>query len=89
MAYTHIEPGVEIEISGHIYHEEGDPSVAELVSLPMEELDRMEQGSIDKEQEIFKAMCDLQPQWSQQAKETAASGGQSLPESYAREAHLE
>lgn len=70
MAYTHINPGVEIEISGHIYYGEGDSSVAELVSLPMEELDRIEQDSIDKEQEIFKAMCDLQPQWSQQAKET-------------------
>ncbi len=70
MAYTHINPGEEIEISAHIYHGEGDPPVAELVALPMEELDRMEQASIDKEHEIFKAMCDLQPQWSQQAKVT-------------------
>lgn len=70
MSYTHINPGEEVEISGHIYHGESDTPVAELVSLPMGELDRMEQISVDKEQEIFKAMCDLETQWGKQARET-------------------
>lgn len=59
MAYTHLDPRETMELSTHIYHDEGDPPVAELVSLSMEELDRMEQDSVDKERAIFQAMCDL------------------------------
>lgn len=70
MAYTHIKPGEKIEISGHLYHGESDTSVAELVSLPMDELDRMEEASVGKEQGIFQAMCDMEAQWYRQAGET-------------------
>lgn len=67
MAYTHLRPGDELEISGHVYRNEGKTEVAELVTLPMEELKRLEQDSMDKEQTIFQSMCDILPSWTAQA----------------------
>lgn len=70
MAYTHIKPGEELEISTHIYHGEDEAHVAELVALPVEELKRLEQESVEKENAIFQSMCDLLPVWKQQAGKT-------------------
>lgn len=72
MAYTHLKPGDELEISGHVYRGEGKAGVAPLVALSMEELKQLEQGSVAKEQAIYQAMCDLLPGWTAQAKETVS-----------------
>ena len=70
MAYTHLTPGVEAEISGHVWRSEGKSGAAELVALSMDELERLEQASMEKEKAIFQSMCDLLPSWAAQAKET-------------------
>lgn len=72
MAYTHLEPGDELEISGHVYRGEGKAGVAPLVALSMEELKQLEQDSVAKEQAIYQSMCDLFPSWIAQAKETVS-----------------
>lgn len=72
MAYTHIKPGEELEISTHIYHGEDKAHVTELVALPEEELRRLEQDSVKKEEAIFQSMCDLDADWRKQASETVS-----------------
>lgn len=72
MSYTHLTPGVELEISGHIYHGENKNGVAALVALSMEELKQLEKDSMEKENEVFQAMCDLLPSWTAQAGATVS-----------------
>ena len=72
MSYTHINPGVELEISGHVYHGENKTGVAALVALSMEELKQLEQDSMEKEKEIYQSMCDLLPGWTAQAGATVS-----------------
>lgn len=72
MSYTHLTPGVELEISGHIYHGENKTGVAALVALSMEELKQLEKDSMEKENEVFQAMCDLLPSWTAQAGATVS-----------------
>ena len=72
MAYTHLTPGVELEISGHIYHGENKTGVEALVALSMEELKQLEKDSMEKEDEVFQAMCDLLPSWTAQAGATVS-----------------
>ena len=72
MAYTHLKPGEELEISGYVYHGEGKTGVASLVILSMEELKQLEQDSMAKEKAIYQSMCDLFPSWIAQAKETVS-----------------
>lgn len=72
MSYTHLTPGVELEISGHIYHGENKTGVAALVALSMEELKQLEKDSMEKEDEIFQAMCALLPSWTAQAGATVS-----------------
>ena len=53
MAYTHIDPGKEIEVSTRIYQNVDKARVAELVNLPRTELMELEQASVAKEKAIF------------------------------------
>lgn len=70
MAYTHLTPGVELEVSGHVYRGEGKAGVAELVTLSIEELKKREKDSMEKEDKVFQSMCDLFPDWTAQARIT-------------------
>ena len=72
MAYTHLKPGEELEISGHIYHSENKNGVAELVTLSMAELKQLEKDSMEKEDATFQAMCALLPDWTTQASVTVS-----------------
>lgn len=53
MAYTHITPGWEIEMSAHYYPDKKADRVAELIQLPREELTTMEEASVAQEKAIF------------------------------------
>lgn len=70
MSYTHINPGVELEISGRVYHGENKTGVTALAALSMEELKQLEQDSMEKEEKIYQSMCDLLPGWTAQAGAT-------------------
>lgn len=72
MSYTHLNPGVELEISGHVWHGENKTGVAELVALSVDELRQLEKDSMEKEDKIFQAMCDLLPDWTAQANMTVS-----------------
>lgn len=72
MSYTHLNPGVELEISGHVWHGENKTGVAELVALSVDELRQLEKDSMEKEDKIFQAMCDLLPDWTAQADMTVS-----------------
>lgn len=72
MSYTHLNPGVELEISGHVWHGENKTGVAELVALSMDELKQLEKDSMEKEDKVFRAMCDLLPDWIAQAGVTVS-----------------
>lgn len=67
MSYTHLTPGVELEIASHVYHGENKTGVAALVVLSMEELKQLEQDSMKQEDMIFQSMCSLLPDWTTQA----------------------
>lgn len=70
MAYTHIDPGKQIEVSRYIYYGAGENEIADLVSLSLSELAEMEQASIKQENAIFDKMCALESKWVQQAEQT-------------------
>lgn len=72
MSYSHINPGVELEISGRVYHGENKTGVAALVALSMDELKQLEQDSMEKEKLIYQSMCDLLPGWTAQAGATVS-----------------
>lgn len=72
MAYTHLDPGVAIEVSNHVYHSSDKARVFELVKLPLEELKKQETASIEKEKEIFSKFSDIEAQWTAQAAETVS-----------------
>lgn len=70
MAYTHITPGSEIELSCHVYHSAGALDISDIVTLPLDELTKQEQASIDKEKTIFSKIHDVETEWAQQAMQT-------------------
>ena len=72
MAYTHITPGWEIEMSAHCYSDKNADRVAELIQLPREELAAMEEASVAKEKTIFSKCSEIETEWKKQAAETAA-----------------
>lgn len=72
MAYTHINPGVEIEVSYHIYHSPDKSRVSELVKLPLKELEKLETSSVKKEKEIFAKFSEIESEWTAQAAETVS-----------------
>ncbi len=71
MAYTHIDPGKEIQLSEHFYSYAGKLDVSDLISQPLAELMKQEQASIEKEKEIFGQIRGIAFEWTQQAQETA------------------
>ena len=72
MAYTHIDPGKEIEVSTRIYQNVDKARVAELVNLPRTELMELEQASVAKEKAIFEKFSAIEAEWLKQAAETVA-----------------
>ena len=72
MAYTHIDPGLEIEVSTRIYSGENHARTAELVSLPQAELAELEKVSVAQEQAIFSKFAATEAEWLKQAAETVA-----------------
>ncbi len=72
MAYTHIDPGREIEISTRLYSSKDHDRVAELVKLPRTELGELEEASVSREKAIFSKFSEIEAEWLKQAAETAA-----------------
>lgn len=72
MAYTHIDPGREIEVSSRVYSSKGRDRVAELVKLPRMELAELEEASVAQEKAIFNKFFEIEDEWLKQAAETAA-----------------
>lgn len=72
MSYTHIEPGVEIEVSTHIYHTADKDRMFELVKLPLHKLIELETASVKKEKEIFSKFGPIESEWAAQAGMTRA-----------------
>lgn len=70
MAYTHITPGWEIEMSAHYYPDKKADRVAELIQLPREELTTMEEASVAQEKAIFSKFSEIEAEWRKQAAET-------------------
>ena len=64
MAYTHIDPGREIEVSTRIYSSKDQDHVAELVKLPRTELAELEEASVAREKEIFAKFSELEKELS-------------------------
>ena len=63
MAYTHITPGWEIEMSAHYYPDKKADRVAELIQLPREELTTMEEASVAQEKAIFSKFSEIEAEW--------------------------
>lgn len=72
MAYTHITPGWEIEVSAHYYPGKKADHVAELIQLPREELASLEEASVKQEEAIFAKFSGIEAEWRKQAAETIA-----------------
>ena len=70
MAYTHITPGWEIEMSAHYYPDKKADRVAELIQLPREELTTMEEASVAQEKAIFSKFSEIEAEWRKQAAGT-------------------
>ena len=72
MAYTHITPGWEIEVSAHCYPDKKSDRVAELIQLTQEELTTLEETSVVQEKAIFSKFSNIETEWKKQAAETVA-----------------
>lgn len=65
MSYTHLDPGRELEVCGHIYSNQID--LSELVLLTPEELKAREAASVEQEKAIYDRMVEIEKEWVQQA----------------------
>lgn len=72
MAYTHLTPGRELELTSHVYRSERRDRVAQLVRLPLQDLEGLEAASVAQEEAIFTKLSEIEAQWLEQAAETAA-----------------
>lgn len=72
MAYTHIKPGEEIEVSSRLYSSSAQEveRLSNLVKLSFPELERMKTASEEEEKAIFAKFYDLVSEWQNQAHET-------------------
>jgi len=70
MAYTHIKPGEEIELTARIYGSDVKEDIIDLVTLPMAELFQKKKKSEEAEKTIFAKFDALVDEWYTQAKET-------------------
>ncbi len=70
MSYSHLDPGRELEICGHIYSNQID--LSELVLLSSEELKTQEAASVELEKAIYGKMLEVEKEWAKQAAQTLA-----------------
>lgn len=70
MSYSHLDPGRELEICGHLYSNQMD--LSELVQLPPAELRKREEASVEQEKAIYAKMLEIEKEWVQQAIQTLA-----------------
>ncbi len=70
MAYTHLDPGRELEVSSYIYFSSSQSDLSELVKLSPDVLKEQEQASVDLEKNIYEKMLVIQKEWVQQAMKT-------------------
>lgn len=71
MSYTHLDPGIELEISERVYFSPTVTDTPTLVTLSQEELKQQEQASIEKETALYEKMRNIAVEWGQQARHTA------------------
>ena len=72
MAYTHIDPGREIEISTRLYSSKDQDRITELVKLPRTELGELEEASVAREKAIFSKFSEIEAEWLKQAADGPA-----------------
>lgn len=70
MSYSHLDPGRELEICGHLYSNQMD--LSELVQLTPAELSEREDASVEQEKAIYAKMLEIEKEWVQQAAQTLA-----------------
>ena len=67
MAYTHLDPGQELEISAPIYFSPSQMDISELVKLSPEQLKAQEADSVEQEKAIFEKFGEIEKEWAKQA----------------------
>ena len=72
MAYTHLKPGEELELSERVYYFQKGDNVPTLVTFPMDELIRLEQESVEQERAIYGRLLDLAKECGKRASQTVA-----------------
>lgn len=70
MAYTHLDPGKELEVHCFVYYGTGKLDISDLVTLSLEDLDNEEQVSVEKEKKIYETICGKEKEWLEQAQQT-------------------
>lgn len=70
MAYNHLDPGRELEVSEHIYFDYHSEEMPALVKLSPEELKKQETASIEKEKAIYNRLREVVTEWRKQAANT-------------------
>lgn len=72
MAYTHLDPGRELEISTRVYYYSHQIDISELVKLTPEQLNEREEASVEQEKAIYEKMLEMEKAWGRQAGCTMA-----------------
>lgn len=72
MAYTHLDPGRELEISAHVYFSSAQMDISELVKLSPEQLKAQETDSAEQEKAIFEKIGEIEKEWAKQAMLTVS-----------------
>ena len=67
MAYTHLDPGQELEISTRIHFSPEQTDISELVKLPPDQLKAQEADSVEQERAIFAKFSEVEKEWLKQA----------------------
>lgn len=72
MAYTHLDPGQELEISARIYFSSAQMDISELVKLSPEQLKAQEAVSVEQEKAIYEKFNEIEKEWAKQAMVTVS-----------------
>lgn len=72
MAYTHLDPGQELEISAHIYFSPAQMDISEMVTLPPEQLKAQEADSVEQEKAIYEKIREMKTEWAEYAMVTVS-----------------
>ena len=64
MAYTHLKPGEQLEVSQYPDSSASELEISDLVLLAHDELEKREQASIKEEETIFQEICDKEKEWA-------------------------